>query len=327
MTSPESPAGARRRVRLALREARERLGFTQSAVAEAMDWSHSKVIRIESGEVTISPNDLRPLLEHLGITSKATVDKLVQDARASRRRAMWWDAAEVKSHLTPASRSLIQYELEAVEIRHFTNIMIPGPLQTPAYSESILRGHHDELDADAIQVRLETRKRRRRELLGRANFPKIFLLLEESVLKRRIHNARTTGEQLLDLLRLSKEKPISLRVLPYTADAPLPVMGPFDLLTLTAGTDEVMYRESHLIDELVEDPSIIDRHHRIFDTFWDAALGEAESAKLIAESADELIGSGSAQPPSSSTETNTTIEALSTAKAARGASRRRRPAS
>ena len=62
MTSPESPAGARRRVRLAVREAREARGLTQGQVAEAMEWSQSKVIRIESGEVTISPNDLRPLL-------------------------------------------------------------------------------------------------------------------------------------------------------------------------------------------------------------------------------------------------------------------------
>jgi transcriptional regulator with XRE-family HTH domain len=327
LTSPESPAGARRRVRLALREARERLGYTQSAVAEAMDWSHSKVIRIESGEVTISPNDLRPLLAHLGITSKATVDKLIQDARASRRRQMWWDDPSIKANLTPASRSLIQYEMEAVEIRHFTNIMIPGPLQTTAYSESILSGHHDELAAEAIRVRLETRGRRRRELLARRNFPKIFLLLEESVLKRRIHNARTTGEQLLDLLRLSKEKPISLRVLPYTADAPLPVMGPFDLLTLTTGTDEVMYRESHLIDELAEDPSTVKRHHRIFETWWDAALSETESAKLIAESANELIGTSSTEPQTSQTGTNVTDGALSTAKAVSGASRRRRPTS
>ena len=130
MTSPESPAGARRRVRLALREARLAKGETQGQVAEAMEWSQSKVIRIESGEVTISPNDLRPLLAHLGITDKATADKLVQDARASRRRAMWWDEQRVREHLTQPSRQLIQYEREAVAVRHFSNIMIPGALQT-----------------------------------------------------------------------------------------------------------------------------------------------------------------------------------------------------
>ena len=86
MASGDSPAVARRRVRLAVREAREAKDFTQGQVAEAMEWSLSKVMRIETGEVTVSPNDLRPLLAHLGITDKARVDELVRDAKLSRSR-------------------------------------------------------------------------------------------------------------------------------------------------------------------------------------------------------------------------------------------------
>jgi transcriptional regulator with XRE-family HTH domain len=292
MTAPESPAGARRRVRLALREARLAKGETQGQVAEAMEWSQSKVIRIESGEVTISPNDLRPLLTHLGITDKATVDKLVQDARASRRRAMWWDEPRVREHLTPASRQLLQYEREAVAVRYFSNIMVPGALQTQAISKSILAGHHSELTEDEIAVRLETRARRRAELLARRDFPAMFLLLEESVLKRRVGDARTTGEQLLDLLALSRDRPISVRVLPYTADAPLPVIGPFDILTLAgAGQNEVLYRESHLADEIVEDPASVARHRAMFDVWWEAALDEPSSAQMIEQSAKEFLES------------------------------------
>src|SRR4051794_27989546 len=103
MTSPESPAGARRRVRPAGREAREAKGLTQGHVAEAMEWSQSKVIRIESGEVTISPNDLRPLLAYLDIVDKATVERLVRDSRSARQRRMWWDEPQVREHLTEAS--------------------------------------------------------------------------------------------------------------------------------------------------------------------------------------------------------------------------------
>jgi transcriptional regulator with XRE-family HTH domain len=295
MTSPESPAGARRRVRLALREARLAKGDTQGHVAEAMEWSQSKVIRIESGEVTISPNDLRPLLAYLGITDKATVDKLVQDARASRRRAMWWDEPRVRDHLTAPSRQLIQYEREAVAVRCFSNIMVPGVLQTLGISKAILTGHHSELTEEQIAIRLETRTRRRAEMLARRDFPATFLLLDESVLKRRIGDARTSGEQLLDLLRLSREKPISIRVLPYTADAPLPVMGPFDILTLTgSGSNEVLYRESHLTDEIVEDPASVARHRGLFDTWWEAALDEPSSAQMIEQSAKEFLESSRA---------------------------------
>jgi transcriptional regulator with XRE-family HTH domain len=326
MSSPESPAGARRRVRLALREARLARNLTQAQVAEEMEWSTSKVIRIESGEVTISPNDLRPLLGFLEITEPDRVARLVEDARTSRRRHAWWDEFQV--HLTLASRQLIQYEMEATAIRYFTNIMIPGPLQVPSYSRAILVGHHEELDQKVIDARLETRRKRRNELLGRRDFPDIFLLLDESVLKRRIGNARTTSEQLADLLELRRRWPTKfrVRVLPYAAEAPLPVMGPFDILTLPdepdahsdgdtgRTTNEVMYRESHLFDEIVEDKANtgdekagdrperaaekanVARHHRIFQTWWDAALDEAASADLIAASVKELVESDPSIP-------------------------------
>src|SRR3712207_2378706 len=115
MASGVTPAVARRRLRLILREAREAKEFTQAQVAEAMEWSLSKVIRIENGEVTISPNDLRPLLNHLGITNRAKVEALVQDARTSRARKqqMWYEEPRLREHLTPALRHLIEYEAEA----------------------------------------------------------------------------------------------------------------------------------------------------------------------------------------------------------------------
>src|SRR5688572_20486351 len=80
--SGDTPAVARRRVRLAIRDARTARGLTQSAVADAMEWSLSKVMRIESGEVTISQSDLRPLLAHLGVSDRVRVDELVQAAKA-----------------------------------------------------------------------------------------------------------------------------------------------------------------------------------------------------------------------------------------------------
>jgi transcriptional regulator with XRE-family HTH domain len=295
MTSPESPAGARRRVRLALREARLARNLTQAEVAEAMDWSHSKVIRIENGEVTITTNDLRPLLTFLGITDKTVVDRLIQDARNSKARKMWWDDAAVKANLTAPSHKLIQYENEAVEIRHFTSFIIPGPLQTATYAEVMLQSHVGELDVDQIKQRLQTRKRRRNQLFGRANFPLILLLLDESVLKRRAGDARTTAEQLQDLLDMARERSqIHIRVLPYALNAPLPMFGQYDILTLPGTSeDAVLYRESHLADEVVEDPANVARHRGIFDQYWKASLTEAASADLIAESAKELIESAS----------------------------------
>src|SRR5690242_838430 len=104
MATGDTPAVARRTVRLAIRDARTARGLTQTQVAEEMEWSLSKVMRIESGEVTISPNDLRPLLSYLGVRQKARVDELVTAAKASKQRQQWWDGKRFTGMFTPAMK-------------------------------------------------------------------------------------------------------------------------------------------------------------------------------------------------------------------------------
>jgi transcriptional regulator with XRE-family HTH domain len=129
MAAGDTPTVARRRVRLALREAREAAGMTQTDVAEAMEWSLSKVIQIESGEVSIAPNDLRPLLGHLGIKDRARVEQLHVDAKTARtrQRQSWWQAPLYREYLSALLLRLIEFEGDAVAIR-FGLYVIPGPL-------------------------------------------------------------------------------------------------------------------------------------------------------------------------------------------------------
>ena len=56
----------------------------QSDVAKAMDWSPSKLIRIESGQVSISTNDLRALLDHYKIKDSRRTTSLLELAKSSR---------------------------------------------------------------------------------------------------------------------------------------------------------------------------------------------------------------------------------------------------
>src|SRR6185369_13946342 len=76
LPTTDSPAAARRRLRFALRSARENAGLTQSDVAARLEWSVSKVNRIENGEVTISPTDLRALMGLIGVTDRKIIDSL-----------------------------------------------------------------------------------------------------------------------------------------------------------------------------------------------------------------------------------------------------------
>jgi transcriptional regulator with XRE-family HTH domain len=67
-----------------LAAARARAGLTQGQVAEAMDWSATKMSKIEAGIVGIRANDLRPLLAFYGVTDPAYVAEILARARAER---------------------------------------------------------------------------------------------------------------------------------------------------------------------------------------------------------------------------------------------------
>lgn len=72
-----SPMVQRRRLRAELRRARQDAGETQEQVAAAMDWSLSKLSRIETGSTDISTSDLKALLYHYKIADPIRIEQLI----------------------------------------------------------------------------------------------------------------------------------------------------------------------------------------------------------------------------------------------------------
>jgi transcriptional regulator with XRE-family HTH domain len=281
--SDDSAALARRHVRLRVRRARESLGLTQTQMAEAMEWSLSKVMRIENGDITMAPNDLKSLLTHLKITDRADVDALVQAAKRSRKRQQWWDAPKFRDFLSPAMLQLIQLENEAKSIRYFYSLLIPGRLQIPAFANAVINAYADDLTREQITARLEFR-RRRHASRARADGPMMYLLLDESVLHRRLGvGARILGEQLDELVKLIDAGTLVIRVVRYETDAPIPMLGTYEIHDLADEDDDsaLIYRESDLVDDIVDDPDKIARHRDIFERMWKVALDEESSRRLI----------------------------------------------
>jgi ubiquitin-like protein Pup len=68
-----------------LRKAREEIGLTQEAVAEQLGWSLSKVVRVESGLVNVSTNDLIALMHLYRIESPQLRNELTALCKARRQ--------------------------------------------------------------------------------------------------------------------------------------------------------------------------------------------------------------------------------------------------
>jgi transcriptional regulator with XRE-family HTH domain len=289
MPSIDSPAAARRRLRLALRKAREASGLTQAEVAEALDWSVSKVNRIENGEVTISLTDVRALLGLLGVTDAAQVDELTRDARTARRRG-WWDEPGYRSHFTPALLQLTQFEAEATTIRCFQPTLIPGVLQTPEYARAIL-DVWKELSPETTHARQELRERRAGELFGRSPIPTYLLILDESVVLRHVGGPAVMAQQLRSLLESIKNQGVIVRIVPLADGASISSVGGFTILNLGEEENSILYQEAALGDGIRDAHDVVQRYRETFEHMWELAFTPAESTRLVEAHAANLLTS------------------------------------
>lgn len=208
----QDPSLYRRRLRSELRRAREAVHMTQKDVAAAMDWSLSKLIRIETGNVTITTNDLRALLAHYGITDPARVADLVDQAKKSRERSPWWTR-----HRDVISQEMLQflgYESSAKVIRNFEPLLMPGLLQTEEYARDLfkyLRGAKDLARIDSlVRLRLE-----RQEILQGDNPPSVHFLIDEGVIRRVVGGPAVMRRQLEHLKKMAALDNVTISVVPF----------------------------------------------------------------------------------------------------------------
>jgi len=279
MMLTESPAAARRRLRFALRRLRESAQLTQGDVSKRLDWSISKVNRIETGEVTVSGTDLEAMLRLFGVAGSISAEQLVSHCKTARKRG-WWSASAFRSHVTPALIELLQYESDAIRIRAYGPVVMPGPFQTTEYGSAILSYFAGDLSEDERVARLELRTHLRANAIDREPGPRCVLLLDESVVTREVGGPQLMVDQLNDLLDNIRVGKLELRIVPLSGPAIFAMAKAFILLDLD-GDDVVMYREDALSDEMLDDTEIIKTHERLFAQIEVRTLTTKASIRLI----------------------------------------------
>lgn len=280
----ETPLLELRRLRGRLRQAREAMKLTQRDVAEALDWSTSKLIRIENGSVGISVTDLKALLHHYNITEKSDVDQLVGMARAAKKSA-WWQ--EYRNKISQQFITFLGLEGSAVRIRQFQGLLIPGLLQTRGYAGQL--APLSAKDEEEARLRLDIRLRRQ-GLITMDNPAEAFFIIDESVLYRPIGGAAVMREQLQKIKEMARRPNISIQIMPYAAAVHRGMKGSFEILELSEEPDDyAMLIEGVYKDQLVPDPTDETREFvQIFFELEKIALPAAETPRLIDKRLEEM---------------------------------------
>jgi len=254
-----------------------------------MQWSISKVQRIEAGDNAISATDLRALLGLYGVEDPEEVDQLLEEARVSRRQR-WWTKPEYRENLTAPIMQLLQFEVQAAEIRSYFPTLVPGLFQTPAYAEYILGWFNTVLNPEQRRVRLELRMRRREWILESRDTTQHFLILDESVIHREIGGLAVMADQLDLLAEVARHPNIHIRMISLAEGAVLGSSGHFLVLDLVDDDfqDSVLYRESFTEDYLGHDVKEVAFHREMFETAWGRSLTEEKTVRAILAEATAL---------------------------------------
>lgn len=274
-----SPAVQRRRLRAELRRARLEAGLTQDQVASAMDWSLSKLIRIENGTVGISTNDLKAMLAHYKITDEARTAELLALSRASRERSWWSTYRDV----APGRLlQLIEYEAASFIVRSFQPLLIPGLLQTEEYAGTMIRLLTPQSPGSRVDTLIEIRMKRQ-QLLLRPDAPLMFFIVDEAAVRRVVGGKEAMRRQIQRLLDVSEMPKVTLEVVPFTSGAYLGLQGPFMLFEFPdPADDDVLFLENPRGDYLTrDDPEEILTFRERFEALREDSLGPQGSADFL----------------------------------------------
>jgi transcriptional regulator with XRE-family HTH domain len=276
MASAQSPTVRRRRLALELRRLREAAKLTCEDVAERLECSASKISRIETGRVSVSPRDVRDMLQIYGVPEDQR-DSLVQLARESRQKG-WWHA--YGDSVLPHFGTYLGLESAASEIRIYEVNLIPGLLQTEEYARAVISaGMVDKPRADierSVALRME------RQQVARTIMPKVWAVLDEAALRRQVGGPEVMRIQLEQLRELGSLRNVSLQVIPFGGGAH-PAMGrPFVILSFGEDLDpDVVYLEDLTSALWVENVDEIDRYNVFFNHLRATALSFENSAALM----------------------------------------------
>lgn len=278
----------RRRIGRELRALREsapdRLGrkITTAQAADELGCTQPKVTSIELGKHRLQWRDVRDLLVFYQAADTEAA-RLVSWAKRSSEPIWWEPYAEV---VEDWFADLVGGEGEATREITYEHGLIPGLLQTEAYAEVLTRAS-SMVSKEHRDLVVELRMERQHRLLEGEPL-ELVALIEESVLDRPVGTGEIMKQQLGHLLVMSKQKNVTVQVVPTSAGVHPAVDGAFILLEFGDFPPSVFVQHHTAIGgQYSDDQVLVDTFRIAINDVRKMALSPRDSASLICARADQ----------------------------------------
>lgn len=273
-----------RRLAAELRALRNAAGLTRDDAAELTHMNSASLWRIETARTRPQRRTLLGLLDKYGVTDPQRRADLVALAKDAGQLG-WLQAYE--DLLPDEYNTYISFESEAQTVCNYESLFVPGLLQTESYARAVIAGVLPEITEEEVERRVEARLTRQ-DLISRAEPLRVWAIVDESVLHRKVGGADVMRDQLQHLAKLSKLSNITVQVLPYDVGAHPGMHGAFAIMSFPDPADpELVYLENRVNALFLERTSDITSYTALFEHLRAAALNPAASVRMIVRAAEQ----------------------------------------
>ncbi|MGW0330447.1 helix-turn-helix domain-containing protein [Streptomyces sp. NPDC003011] len=256
-SSPRALLGAE------LRHAREKAGLSQDELGQRLFVSGSFIGQLEAGTRRMQPEYARMLDEVLG-----TDDFFLRNCRAAAK-------SKYPEHFAEAAEA----EASATAIREYSQLLIPGLLQTPAYARAVCRAYQPTAPKAVIEELVSARVERA-HILADPTEPLLWAVIDEAALRRVTGGAPVMAEALQYIAGMIRRNRVIVQVLPFDAGAHPAMEGSVKLMDFE-DAPPLAYFEGVGTGRLEDDPAVV-RHHRFtYELLTASALSPENSLVLI----------------------------------------------
>ncbi|GAA2091833.1 helix-turn-helix domain-containing protein [Actinomadura alba] len=256
-----------------LRAHREEAGLSRAQLAEALGCSPQWIEKLETGK--------KPSKE-----SAIDLDTFFKiPARTFQRMWEEIEGAGRRPAAPPGFRRYVELEKQASKIRTFEALLITGLFQTADYARTVLASF---LAPEAVEPALATRMERKQILTG-DHPPRMWLTIDEWVLRRTVGGPAVMRDQLRHLLELGEHPHTMIQILPrHTTDQYVGALSASLTLLGFDGSSEVAYAEAAGQGNLIQEPHAVADCAIRYETLRGHALSVAESRHLIEKVMEDL---------------------------------------
>jgi transcriptional regulator with XRE-family HTH domain len=266
-----------------LRSLREAAGVTPDKAGYEIRASRSKISRMENGRVRFKIRDTEDLLSLYGVTGerRSEILALVRQSSVSD----WW--TRYGDILPGWFETYLGLESAAATIRCFEIQFVPGLLQTEEYARAVTRLGHQSAPPEEIERRVSLR-RKRQDLLTRSAPPRVWAILDETVLRRPVGGTAVMRTQLRHLIETSRPRNVTIQVVPFDRGGHAGAGGSFSVLRFDEQyLPDIVYVEQLTSALYLEQRSDVEHYLEVMDQLSGGALTPAETRTFIEQVADE----------------------------------------